>query len=179
MRRTTVFYFVILMLFSACITVTAQSPELVKLREQYKAATREYKTSLLKLRDLYQESLKRSIERQERTKKLFDEGLLSDRDVTESERLVQDARLKIAAVNEQIQNADQQIAAALTDVDLEKAYKAARAEEVEQRRRAISRHLRPPAPCHDWMLRSDRDQSLGGVTKYRYTVICGSHRTPK
>jgi Outer membrane efflux protein len=94
--------------------------ELQQLRDRYVATTKEYKASLQKLLTLYQDSLKKAEQRHENSQKLFEQGLLSKRDLEESERVVTDAKLKITTVEQQIAGADTQIAQALVEVETEK-----------------------------------------------------------
>jgi hypothetical protein len=94
--------------------------ELQDLRDRYVATTKEYKASLQKLLTLYQDSLKKAEQRHENSQKLFDQGLLSKRDLDESERVVTDAKLKTSTVEQQIAGADTQIAQALVEVETEK-----------------------------------------------------------
>jgi hypothetical protein len=94
--------------------------ELQQLRDRYIATTKEYKASLQKLLTLYDDSLKKAEQRHENSQKLFEQGLLSKRDLEESERLVTDAKLKISTVEQQIAGADTQIAQALVEVETEK-----------------------------------------------------------
>jgi len=97
--------------------------ELQQLRDRYVATTKEYKASLQKLLELYEASLKKAEQHHENSQKLFDEGLLSQRDLDESQRGVSDAKLKISTVEQQIAGADTQIAQALVEVDAEKQMK--------------------------------------------------------
>lgn len=94
--------------------------ELQQLRDRYVATTKEYKASLQKLLTLYQDSLKKAEQRHENSEKLFEQGLLSKRDLEESERIVADGKLKISTVEQQIAGADTQIAQALVEVETEK-----------------------------------------------------------
>ncbi len=103
----------------------APSPknELQELRDRYIATTKEYKASLQKLLTLYEDSLKKAEQRHDNSQKLFELGLLSKRDLEESERVVTDAKLKISTVEQQIAGADTQIAQALVEVETEKQIK--------------------------------------------------------
>lgn len=94
--------------------------ELQELRDRYVATTKEYKASLQKLLLLYQDSLEKAEQRHDNSQKLFEQGLLSKRDLEESERVVTDAKLKISTVEQQIAGADTQIAQALVEVETEK-----------------------------------------------------------
>jgi len=100
--------------------VPAAKSELAELRDRYVATTEEYKASLQKLLTLYEDSLAKAEQRHENSQKLFDQGLLSKRDLEESERLVTDAKLKTSTVEQQIAGADTQIAQALVEVETEK-----------------------------------------------------------
>lgn len=101
-------------------TAPPAKSELQQLRDRYIATTKEYKASLQKLLTLYQDSLKKAEQRHENSQKLFDQGLLSKRDLEESERVITDAKLKISTVEQQIAGADTQIAQALVEVETEK-----------------------------------------------------------
>jgi outer membrane efflux protein len=101
----------------------AAQTELQQLRDRYVATTKEYKASLQKLLALYQDSLTKAEQRHENSQKLFDQGLLSKRDLEDSQRGVTDAKLKISTVEQQIAGADTQIAQALVEVETEKQMK--------------------------------------------------------
>src|SRR5919205_2864493 len=94
--------------------------ELQQLRDRYVATTKEYKESLKKLLTLYEDSLKKAEQRHENSQKLFEQGLLSRRDLEASERAVTDEKLKISTTEQQIAGADTQIAQALVEVETEK-----------------------------------------------------------
>jgi hypothetical protein len=97
--------------------------ELEQLRDRYIATTKEYKESLQKLLRLYEDSLNKATQRHENSQKLFEAGLLSKRDLEESERGVTDAKLKISTTEQQIAGAETQIAQALVEVETEKPMK--------------------------------------------------------
>lgn len=101
-------------------SIGSSQPELAKLRDQYIATTKDYKASLQRLLTLYEEGLKKAEDRHDKSEKLFADGLISKRDVEESERLVADAKLKVSTVTQQIEGADTQIAQALIEVETEK-----------------------------------------------------------
>ena len=94
--------------------------EFAKLRDEYISATKEYKASLQKLLTLYEESVKKAEQHHDKTQKLFADGLISKRDVEESERQVTDAKLKVTTVQQQIDGADTQIAQTLVEIETEK-----------------------------------------------------------
>ena len=94
--------------------------ELSKLRDQYIKATKEYKASLQKLLTLYQDNLKRAEERRDQMQKLLADGLVSKREVEQSDTAVSEATLKVTSVEQQIAGADTQIANALVEIEAEK-----------------------------------------------------------
>jgi hypothetical protein len=94
--------------------------ELEQLRDRYIATTKDYKASLQNLLKLYQAGLRKAEQRHDNSQKLFEQGLLSKRDLEDSARGVTDAQLKISAVEQQISGADTQIAQALVEVETEK-----------------------------------------------------------
>jgi Outer membrane efflux protein len=104
-------------------TPPAPQSELQQLRDRYVATTKEYKASLQKLLTLYEGSLKKAEQRHENSQKLFEQGLLSKRDLDASERVVTDEKLKISTVEQQIAGADTQIAQAIVEVETEKQMK--------------------------------------------------------
>src|SRR5436309_1284523 len=92
-------------------TAPAQSTsDLAKLRDEYIKATKEYKASLQKLLTLYQNSARKAEDRVNQTQKLLTEGLISKRELEQSEHALADAKLKVSGVEQQISNADTQIA---------------------------------------------------------------------
>lgn len=94
--------------------------ELNKLRDSYIKSTKEYKTSLEKLLVLYQASARKAEERASQSKKLFADGLVSQREVEQSEHAVADANLKVTEAKTQIAGADTQIAQALIEIEGDK-----------------------------------------------------------
>jgi hypothetical protein len=94
--------------------------ELSKLHDNYIKATREYKASLEKLLALYQASARKAEERVAQSKKLFADGLISQREVELNERTLADANLKVTEVQTQISGADTQIAQALVEIEGDK-----------------------------------------------------------
>jgi len=100
--------------------VESPQDELAKLRDQYISATKDYKASLQKLVTLYEDSVKKAEQRHEKSEKLFADGLISKRDLEESERLLADAKLKVTTTQQQIGGADTQIAQVLVEIETEK-----------------------------------------------------------
>jgi hypothetical protein len=102
-------------------TVQTQSDkDLSKLRDEYIKATKDYKASLEKLLALYKGSARKAEERISQSKKLFAEGLISQHDVEQAERVLADANLKVTEVQTQISGADTQIAQVLIEIEGDK-----------------------------------------------------------
>ena len=59
-------------------------------------------------------------EKHNQAQKIFADGLMSKRDVEQTEIAVSNARLKVSDVQQQIKTADSQIAEALVEVEREK-----------------------------------------------------------
>lgn len=100
----------------------AQS-ELARLRDDYIKVTKEYKASLEKLLSLYEASQRKTEEKLARSKDLFAQGLISRKDLEESERAVTVAKLKADGVRQQMSEADAQIAQVLVELETEKQIK--------------------------------------------------------
>lgn len=94
--------------------------ELSKLRDEYVKSTQEYKASLQKLLALYEDAVRKAEEKRDQAQKLFADGLMSKRDVEQTEIAVSNAGLKVSEVQQQIKTADTQIAEALVEVEGEK-----------------------------------------------------------
>jgi hypothetical protein len=99
---------------------TSTQSELEKLRQQYVETTKEYKASLEKLRDLYKASTEKAEDRLDKSKELFKDGLISKKQVEESEQALETERQKISGVEQQLKTADTQIAQTLVEVEGEK-----------------------------------------------------------
>jgi hypothetical protein len=120
-----------LVVFGSHLTVAQRKPkiqtqpadELKKLRDQYLNTTKEYKASLEKLLGLYQASSQKAEARLAQSQELFKAGLVSKRQIEESEQAVAVEKGKVAEVRQQIANADTQIAQALIEVEGEKQLK--------------------------------------------------------
>ena len=89
--------------------------ELSKLREEFIAATNEYKASLGKLLPFYENDVKKAEEKLEISKKLLAEGLIPRAQVEENERALALAKQKIEETNRQMANAEGQIAGVLVE----------------------------------------------------------------
>ena len=94
--------------------------DLTQLRDQYVKSTKEYKASLERLQGLYEGSVKKAELKRDQAQKLFADGLMSRREVEETESAVTMAQLKVSEVQQQIKTADTQIAQALIEVEGDK-----------------------------------------------------------
>jgi Outer membrane efflux protein len=102
-------------------TTPAESTnELSKLRDEYIGATKEYKASLQKLLDLYRADVHKAEQKVKQVQQLLAEGLVSKREVEQSERALEEAKLKVSGAEQQMANADTQIAQVLLEVEGEK-----------------------------------------------------------
>ena len=94
--------------------------ELTKLRDSYIKTTKEYKASLQKLLALYQASVRKADQRLVQSQELFKDGLVSKKQVEESEHAVDVEKEKVSGVEQQIATADTQIAQTLLEVEGDK-----------------------------------------------------------
>lgn len=99
---------------------TPASNEMAKLKDDYVKTTKEYKASLQTLLTLYQKSEKKAQERLEQSNKLHAAGLISQRELEESEQALAEANVRVAGVRQQISVADTQIAQGLVEMETEK-----------------------------------------------------------
>jgi len=93
--------------------------DLAQLHEDFIKATREYKSSLAKLLDIYERNLARAEEKLVQSQKLFEEGLISKIQLAEAETAVAAAKDKINEAQRQMTNADTQIADTLVEARAE------------------------------------------------------------
>ena len=89
--------------------------ELAKLREQYVQATNDYKAGLEKLVPLYEADVKRAEDKLAVSQRLLAEGLIARAQVQENERVLAEAKQKVAETRRQMITADDQIAAVLVE----------------------------------------------------------------
>jgi hypothetical protein len=104
-------------------TPKAQAPptdELTRLRDEYIKSTKEYKASLQKLLALYEASEHKAEQRLTQTKELYKDGLISRKQVEESEHAVAVEKEKVSGVEQQIATADTQIAETLLEIEGDK-----------------------------------------------------------
>ncbi len=99
--------------------VTRPANELARLREEFINATREYKTSLAKLLDIYERNVTRAEEKLVQSQKLYAEGLISKIQLGEAETAVADAKGKVSEAQKQLGNADTQIANTMVEAQAE------------------------------------------------------------
>lgn len=89
--------------------------QLARTREEFVRAAKEYKASLEKLLVLYEGNARRAAERLDQAKELQSAGLISKRELEESEQRVAGAQSKISEVRQQIASADTQVADTLVE----------------------------------------------------------------
>lgn len=99
---------------------TQPAGDLARLRDEYIKATKDYKASLQKLLNLYQDSVKKAQDRVTQSQKLLADGLISKHDFERNEQLLAEAKLKVSSVEQQIAGADTQIAQTLLEIETEK-----------------------------------------------------------
>jgi hypothetical protein len=100
---------------------TAQpASELTQLRDSYIKTTKEYKSSLQKLLLLYQASALKAEQRLAQSQELYKDGLLSKKQVEDSEHAVAVEKEKVNGVEHQIATADTQIAETLLEIEGDK-----------------------------------------------------------
>jgi hypothetical protein len=104
--------------------------EHAKLREQFIAATNDYKSSLEKLQAIYARNVKQAEDKLAVSRKLLEEGLVSRNQVEENERAVASERDKLAETQRQMAGADAQVAGMLLETkaaeELSKSIRTAR-----------------------------------------------------
>jgi hypothetical protein len=94
--------------------------ELTQLRDSYIKTTKEYKASLQKLLLLYQGGVRKAEQRLTQSQELYKEGLLSKKQLDESERALTLEQEKVSGVEQQIATADTQIAETLLEIEGDK-----------------------------------------------------------
>jgi hypothetical protein len=94
--------------------------ELTKLRNEFIRLTKEYKSSLEKLVLSYEREVQQAQERATQAKQLFNEGLISKRQLDESESAVAFATANVNKTRAEITSADSQIANTLIEAQLAK-----------------------------------------------------------
>lgn len=99
---------------------TQAKTELEKLRDEYIAATKDYRASVEKLLPLYEKTRQAAEQKVAQSKALFGQGLISKRELDDSEQAFAEATAKVEEVQRQMAGADTQVAQALIEVETEK-----------------------------------------------------------
>jgi hypothetical protein len=94
--------------------------ELTQLRDSYIKTTKEYKASLQKLLALYEASARKAEQHLNQSKDLYKDGLLSKKQLDDSERALTVEKEKVSGVEQQIASADTQIAETLLEIEGDK-----------------------------------------------------------
>lgn len=94
--------------------------EVGQLRDSYIKTTKEYKASLQKLLALYEASEQKAEQRLAQSKGLYQDGLISRKQLEDSERALAVEQGKVSGVEQQIASADTQIAEALIEIEGDK-----------------------------------------------------------
>lgn len=88
----------------------APADEMAKSRDEFVRLTGEYKKSLEQLITLYEKEVSRVEDKAAKMKELYAQGLISKREMEESEQAVADAKAKITEARKQMRAADEQVA---------------------------------------------------------------------
>ena len=91
----------------------SRQSELETLRKQYVETTKEYKASLERLLALYKAAVRKAEDRHDKSKDLFKEGLISKKQLDESEQAITAEELKVTGVQQQLKDAETVIAQTL------------------------------------------------------------------
>ena len=143
--------------------VAGQTDELARLREQLIEATKEYKASLEQLLALYETEVRRADDRVNKTRELYRAGLAMKRDLEYEEQAAEQARGKVARVQEQLKSADVQVAETLAEVASEET---ARKLTAQKKRRERTREGR---------VYYVRFVVIGEITVYDYSGAVRGH----
>jgi hypothetical protein len=92
---------------------------LATLRDEYIKATRDFQTHLQKLLALYEKSVSRAEAEHKKSESLFEQGLISRKELESSAMNVAAAKDKVSEVQQQMTTADTQIANTLLEADAE------------------------------------------------------------
>lgn len=111
---------------SNCVYAQSKKPkkakpvnELARLHQEFINATKDYKESLGKLLATYERDVTRAETQLAQTQGLFEQGLVSKAQVTQSESALAAAKDKVAETARQMTNADTQIAQTLLEAQAE------------------------------------------------------------
>lgn len=101
-------------------TPAKPTDELNRLREEFIKATNEYKASLEKLRESYENSMRKAEGELAKSQELFAAGLIARKTLEASEAELAQAKDKVAEVNARMTGADSQIADTVLEAEAEK-----------------------------------------------------------
>jgi Outer membrane efflux protein len=93
--------------------------QLSKLREEFVEATKNFKASLERLRAAYEKNVTSAESRLAQSRTLYAEGLISKKELDESEHILAEAKNKVAQVQQQLETAETQIANTLIEAQAE------------------------------------------------------------
>lgn len=93
--------------------------ELLRLREEFVKATKDFKASLEKLLAIYEKNVTKAEQNHEKSQQLFDQGLISKKQLETSAEAVTAAKSKLAETKQQMATADTQIATTLLEAEAE------------------------------------------------------------
>ena len=94
---------------------TKQANELARLREEFIQATKDYKASLAKLSGIHERNVTRAEETLAQSQKLYAEGLISKNQLVDAETEVATAKDQVKKAQNDMANADAQIADTLVE----------------------------------------------------------------
>ena len=103
-----------------------ETDPVAKLRDDYIKATKGYKETAEKLLAIHKVNARKAQDRLIQSEKLFDEGLISKRELEDSHRVVDQAQARVEEVRLQITKADTQVAETLLEVETDKQLAKAR-----------------------------------------------------
>lgn len=106
------------------VATPAEEPKQLAVAQAKKdlvAVTKEYKESLLKLLEFYNGDVTRASEAVEKRRLLFEQGIISKRELEAAERSVLESRTRVEEIQKQLAEADALIAEAEAAIELAKA----------------------------------------------------------
>jgi hypothetical protein len=105
-------------LFFCCLQpiVAQQKPSSDSKKDLIKA-TETYKASLKELLALYEADIKKTLEKSNKLKELYAEGIISKRDLEESERAITDAKIKAEETKKRMEAADHLLVESLAEIE--------------------------------------------------------------
>lgn len=143
------------------VAVKKPSSELIKLRDEYIEATKEYKASLGKLLPFYEADIVKAQEQLVVSQKMLADGLVDKSEVEGKERALAAAQTKLANTRREMSNCDEQIKTLPTEDQL--------AEEVIREERQRRRARKPK--CSNWNLTAYQRQTANSYS-FGYKLVC-------